>query len=211
MTALSTPRHPLVDLALRDARTWCAGHVIDDRPALVHAVRVAVALARYVPNAAPDLVCAALLHDSPDFAPPGLDLDAVLTRRYGPQTARVVRAMEREHAALDRGDPPIAVDDGPVLLVSTADKIVALSSLLHRARRSGDVHDFFSSRPALLSLLPYFRAFHDAAADQIPSRMTGRLTTVLVALDRATAASREAWQRRDRVDANRSTSHLRGR
>lgn len=64
-TVLSPPRHLLVEHALRQARQWCAGHVIDDRPALAHAARVAVTLGEHVADPAPDLVAAILLHGSP--------------------------------------------------------------------------------------------------------------------------------------------------
>ena len=83
MTVLTPPRHPLIDNALADARRWCAGQVIDDRPALAHAARVAVTLGEHVTDPAPELIAAALLHDSPEFAPAGIDLDAVLGHRYG--------------------------------------------------------------------------------------------------------------------------------
>ena len=73
MTVLSTPRHPLISRALHDARAWCTGHLIDDRPALVHAVRVPVTIGRYAPHVRPHLICAALLHDSPELAPRDLD------------------------------------------------------------------------------------------------------------------------------------------
>src|SRR5439155_6035398 len=109
MNALGKPRHPLVDTALGLARTWCAGHVIDEAPAFAHAVRVAVTLDRHLPAAPPGLLAAALLHDAPDYAPADIDLDALLTVRFGPDVVRVVRALEREHRGLDSGPggPPI--------------------------------------------------------------------------------------------------------
>jgi hypothetical protein len=195
MTVLSAPRHPLISRGLRDSRAWCAGHVIDDRPALAHAVRVAVTIGRYAPGARPYLICAALLHDSPEFAPPDMDLDATLTRRYGPETTRIVRAMEHEHDLLDKGTPTSAVDDVPVLLASTADKIVALSSLLHRARRSGDADRFFRARPALLALLPHFQTFHQAASGRVPPALTDRLASVLISLQRAARAASHSAER----------------
>ncbi len=195
MTALSPPRHPLISRALDDATAWCAGHTIDDRPALVHAVRVAVTLGRHAPDVGPHLICAALLHDSPEFAPPELDLDATLGRRYGPETTRIVRALQHEHESLDRGSPPVAIDDPPVLLASTADKIVALSSLLHRARRSGDTDRFFAQRPILLALLPHFQTFQQSAHARIPLGMSDHLAGVLVSLQRAASTTRHRPER----------------
>ncbi|MFK3980579.1 metal-dependent phosphohydrolase [Micromonospora sp. NPDC050397] len=179
---------------MADARTWCAGRIIDDRPAFAHAVRVAVTLGLHVPDVAPDMVAAALLHDSPEFAPTGINLDAVLTTRYGREVTRVIRALEVEHAALDSSDPPVTVDDHPVLLISTADKIVALTSLLRRAVLSGNVDAFFGARAGLLRLLPYFRRCHRAGTEHLPPTMTDQLGIVLDQFDQATASVRLAPQ-----------------
>lgn len=179
MTVLSPPRPWLVDRALADAKLWCAGKIIDDRPALAHAARVAVMIGDHVPQVEPTLIAAALLHDSPEFAPAAIDLDAVLSCRYGGEVARIVRALETEHAALDTGNPDVDVEDLSVLLASTADKIVALESLTRRAVRSGDPVKFFTARPALLRLLPYFHAFRDAGVGHVPASMTHQLSQAL--------------------------------
>jgi hypothetical protein len=73
-----------------------------------------------------------------------------------------------------------------VLLASTADKIVALASLLHRARRSGDPAGFFQRRPALLALLGHFTAFMAAGAGRVPASMSLDLAAVLRRLAEAT-------------------------
>lgn len=194
MTTLAAPRHPLVRHALTDARTWCAGQTIDERPALVHAVRVAVTLTRHLPDVSPELTAAALLHDAPEFAPPDVDLDTILTARYGPEVPRIIRALQVEHHALDQPDPPITTDDRPVLLASTADKIVALASLRRRAHSSGDPDAFFTARPALLRLLPHFQDFQQAATGRVPARMTGQLGHVLDLLHQDTATARARLQ-----------------
>ncbi len=189
MTVLSPPRHPKVVAALTDARVWCTGRIIDERPALAHATVVAATLGGYLPDVSVDLVVAALLHDSPEFAPPGLDLDATLTTRYGAQVTRLVRALEAEHTALDSGQP-LLVDDWPVLAISTADKIVALASLLRRARRSGDPDRFFSARKPLLDVIPHLAACHRHASGQLPAAMTDRLGVLIGLLDTTTAPLR---------------------
>jgi (p)ppGpp synthase/HD superfamily hydrolase len=181
MTVLSPPRAATVDRALRDAQRWCTGHTIDDRPALAHAVRVAVTIGEHVLHPDPDLIAAALLHDIPDFAPRTPDIYQVLATAYGPQVPRIIAALHAEHQALDMPDPPIRVDDLPVLLASTADKIVALTSLLRRAHTSGDV-----------TLLPHFRAFHQAAHPRLPAGMSARLDTALALLERAAAGIQAA-------------------
>lgn len=189
LTVLSAPRHPLVAQALRQARQWCAGQVIDDRPAFAHAVTVAVTLGRHVADPAPDLVAATLLHDAPELAPPDIDLDLVLSRRFSAEVLRIVRALDIEHHALDRATP-IIVEDLPVLLASTVDKIVALGSLLRRAAACGDVDRFFTARPGLLQLLPHFRACCDAGVGRVPASMSAQLDQVLENLTQATAALR---------------------
>jgi hypothetical protein len=186
MSVLTPPRHPLVDAALAQARTWCAGRVIDNAPALAHAVKVTTTLSRHVPDLDPQLAAAALLHDAPEFAPAGLDLDHALTTRFGPTVTRVVRALEAEHRALDQHDPPPADTDRDVLLVATADKIIALTSLLRRAYASGDPEGFWISRPALLRLRGYFHDTHQHTVGRVPSGMSDHLGRVLKRLDRAT-------------------------
>ncbi|GIJ34466.1 HD domain-containing protein [Micromonospora sediminimaris] len=188
MTVLSPPRPAVIDRALRDARAWCAGHRIDDRPALVHAVRVAVIIGDHVPAPPREVIAAALLHDAPDLAPATVDVYQVLTAGYGPEVARIIAALQAEHSALDEPDPPICVDDQPVLLASTADKIVALTSLLRRARITGDVTGFFARRPVLCGLLPHFRAFQRAAHLRVPASMSAHLHAVLARLEQVTAA-----------------------
>lgn len=192
MTVLTPPRHPIIDRALRLARVWCAGQVVDDGPALAHAAGVAVTLGEHVPAVSPQLVAATLLHDAPDFAPQGVDLDEVLEFGLGPEVRRVVRALEAEHAALDSPDPPITVDDRPVLLASTADQIVAFTSLAKRAHRSDDVDGFFIARPMLLCLLPHFRARLHAATGRVPATMAVHLDMALTRLDALTATARAA-------------------
>lgn len=187
MTVLSHPRPRLVDQALRDAQGWCAGHTIDDRPALAHACRVAVTIGEHVPNPAPDLIAAALLHDVPDFVPSHNKLYRTLTEAYGPEVPRIIAALQAEHQALDQPDPPVVVEDLAVVLASTADKIVALASLLRRARASGDVTAFFARRPRLVALVPHFREYSRASQAHIPVGMSAALDGVLHLLDQATS------------------------
>ena len=122
----------------------------------------------------------ALLHDSPEFAPPTTDLDAYLTAVYGAEVLRLVRGMQAEHDALDLGTPRIPDPaDRALVLLSTADKVVALTSLLRRAGLSGDTLAFFTSRRPLLDLLPHFCACELASADAVPATLTAALAQVL--------------------------------
>jgi hypothetical protein len=104
------------------ARDWCHGHRIDGAPALAHAVRVALKIGEHLPAAPPELVAAALVHDSPEFAPPDIDLGAVLTVRLGGAVTRVVWALQGEHNALNAYMPELPdPDDLWVLSASAAD------------------------------------------------------------------------------------------
>lgn len=136
----------------------------------------------HLDDLAVEVAIAALPHDSPDFAPAELDLDAHLTARYGHPVRRIVRALHAEHEALDHGDPAIDITDMQVLQVSTADKIVAFGSLLDRARKSGDEARFFADRPALAARMPYFQRFVSAVTDLVPDAMSAALRDVLAAI-----------------------------
>lgn len=182
MRLLAPPRPPLVTAAIRQARIWCAGHEIDDAPAFAHAARVAATLDHHVPDLDPRWLCAALLHDSPEFVPAGTGLDAALAV-YGGDVPRIVRALQAEHQALDKPDPPIDVTDQAVLSVSTADKIVAISSLLRRAAVSGDEPGFWAARPLLRGLTGWFSRYQQAGAGRVPQPMTTRLAALLNQLD----------------------------
>ncbi|MEV5695872.1 metal-dependent phosphohydrolase [Micromonospora globbae] len=144
-------------------------------------------IGNHVRQPAPDLIAAALLHDVPDFVSEIPDIYQVLAAEYGPEVPRIIAALQAEHRALDTPDPPICVDDLPVLLASTADKIVALGSLLRRARASHDVPGFFARRPALRALLPHFRAYQHAAGHRVPAGMSARLDVTLTLLEQAIA------------------------
>lgn len=189
MSVLTRPRHPVIDTALALAHTWCAGHVIDNAPALGHAIRVALTLDRHLPDAHPELVAAVLLHDSPEFARAGVALDEVLTAWFGLTVTRVVRALEAEHAGLDTipGGPPIPIEDSWVLYASAADKIVALASMLRRAAAAPDPAGFWARRSAFRAQVSYFRAFHTAGAPHLPFSMAADLDVVVTQVEQATA------------------------
>jgi hypothetical protein len=193
MTVLSRPRHPIVANALTLAGQWCRGQIIDGAPALGHAVKVVLVLGRYLPDAAPELVAAVLLHDSPEYAPKDIDLDALLTVRFGPAVTGIVRGLEREHIALDqRPAPDVTTEDRWTLYASAADKIVSLRSILHRASRSVDPPGYWHSRRAFVARVPYFAAFHTAAAPHLLPGMAGELARLVVRAEQATVPYRSA-------------------
>lgn len=100
-----------------------------------------------------------------------------------------MRALEAGHHALGTDSPITTADDLPVLLAPAAGKIVALTSLTRRARRSGEVTGFFAARPAVLRLLPRLRLFCGSGAGSMPAGMSARLDRVLERIAEASAAA----------------------
>lgn len=188
MSVLDPPCHPIVRNALDLAGILCHGHTIGEAPAMRHAVLVARLLARHVPDVAAKLVAAALLHDAPDFAPAGADLDALLDTTVTPGVAPLVRALRAEHERMDsRGDPQIG--DRDVTLVIAADMAIAFRSLVIRARRSGDEAAFWGRRAALRDQIPYFRGWAQLAQSQLPQGLRLELDGELDNLGKAISAA----------------------
>lgn len=191
MSAVRLPRTPLIDTAIELGRHWCAGEIIDGSPAIGHALKVARKVVEHVPDASEDLVAAVILHDSPFFAPNEIDLDAVLTERLSPQVARIVRAIEREHDALDNQlSPWVEIGQLDVMIASAADKVVSIAAILRRARRFADPAVFWVSRQAFVDRVSYFQAFARAALPVLPSALALELDLVLAAAIDATSAYR---------------------
>lgn len=190
MTVLSPPRHPLVAAALADASVWCAGHLIEHRPALRHAAAVAHEVVQHTPEASPEVVAAALLHDAPEFAPACLDLPAYLTVNYGDRVAQLVVDLHAEHESLDTPEPTISTGDLALLMLSTADQAVAFRSNLHRAHTSGDVPAFFGAKTGMIRLLGYFHRYQRAGVGLLPATLSADLAASLDQVDAAVAAFR---------------------
>ncbi|MET8149094.1 metal-dependent phosphohydrolase [Actinoplanes sp. NPDC049668] len=190
MTVLSPPRHPLVDAALTEARAWCAGHLIEERPALRHAAAVAYEVVQHTPDASPEVVAAALLHDAPECAPDDLDLSNYLTETYGGRVAQLVIDLHAEHQSLDTPNPRISTGDVTLLMLSTADQAVAFRSNLHRAHTSGDMAGFFGAKTGMICLLGYFRRYQQAGVGVVPATLSADLASSLDQIDAAMAAFR---------------------
>ena len=95
-----------------------------------------------------------------------------------------MRALEAEHAGLNiRGGPPVLIDDPWVLHASTADKIVALTSLLRRAAPAPDPAAFWGRRIALRALVPYFRSVHTLTAPHLPASMGAELNLIVTRVE----------------------------
>ncbi|MEV4517896.1 metal-dependent phosphohydrolase [Dactylosporangium sp. NPDC049525] len=164
------------------------GHVIDHAPALAHAVKVAAVLARHLPDPPPQLLAAAQLHDAPEYAPTGIDLDTLLTTRLGPAVTTVVRGMQHEHEALAASaTTDQSTADRWTLHASTADKIVSFRSILGRAERATDAANYWATRTAFLHRVDHFRAFHTTASAHLPERMSTNLARLVTAAEHAAA------------------------
>lgn len=185
MTVLDPPRHPAIATALGLAKMWCHGQVIDDAPALVHAVRVARTLVTHYPVAPAGLAAAALLHDAPTFAPAHLNVCAYLDAYVNPGVGRLVAAIDAEHLRMDQDRRPTLDPDPGVTFVLAADKVVAFRALLRRARRSGDIGGFFASRDALRRTMPYFHQWCALAEPTLPTTLSADLVQALSNLDAA--------------------------
>ena len=81
-----------------------------------------------------------------------------------------------------------------MLLASTADKIVALTSLLRRAHSSGDPDAFFTARPASSDSCRTSRTFTRPQPERVPASMTDQLGHVLDLLHQDTATARARLQ-----------------
>lgn len=178
--------HLTVIEATHLARSWCAGRTIAGHSAFAHATRVARTINRYLP-ANPELTAAAFLHDSPEYAPLGLDLDAILAQRLVPEVPRIIRAHEAEHEALARDRQPTApTADLPVLQLSAADKIVSLSTAIRNATTAPDAAAYWAGRRAFLEQLDYLAVFQHQVAGHLPQAMVQILGALIT---RATEVS----------------------
>ncbi len=165
--------------------------MIDNAPALGHAVRVALTLGRNVPDVAPELLAAILLHDIPDYAPADV-VDAEVGGRCGTGTLALLRMIHDEHAAMDlfHTDPAAAlrrIDRLPAGLAAAlaADKIVSIRYVLTGALTTADLHYYWARRGAFLALMPYFRVFHATTAGRVPAGLAHDLEQLIAAVEAA--------------------------
>lgn len=182
MSHLRRPRHPVVERALRLSKHYCEGKTIDDAPAFAHACKVAVMFTRHIPDAAPEMIAAALLHDAPEFKPDMVVLDVVLKYAVGDGIAPLVNAIHAEHAAMMSGVPP-RVAEPPVTQIMAADKTVAFQALVTRASRAPSEAEFWDRRPTLRSLFPWFVQWCELAAPHLPESLHVAVTLALAQLE----------------------------
>jgi hypothetical protein len=148
--------------------------------------RLARTINRYLP-ANPELTAAAFLHDSPEHAPLGLDLDTILAERIGPEVPRIIRAHEAAHEALAQDRQPTAlIADLPVVQLSAADKIVSLSTAIRSATTAPDPAAYRAGRRAFPEQLDHLAVFQHQVAGHLPQAMVQVLGALIT---RATEVS----------------------
>jgi hypothetical protein len=165
-----TGRHRLIAEAMTLATHWCAGHHVAGEPALDHAYQVATTITAYEPDARPEPLAAALIHDSPDFAPHHLDLNRVLTERLSPAVATIIDALHLEHHTLEPAVLHTLTDTPDAVLVSAADHLVSITRALTRPD---------GPRPGLTAALPYFQAFTETTRPHLPHQLAEDLTQLV--------------------------------
>ncbi len=100
--------------------------------------------------------------------------------------------LHREHLALDRHErPDIDTTDIEVPYAGTADKIVALASLLGRSAAAPDPDRFWAARQAFTRRLDHLPRLPPGRRTQLPPAMAGELRRVL-ALTETAATGRPA-------------------
>ena len=190
MSVLSPPSHESVNRALSFTREVCRDEKVDGSTALRHAVGVVITLEEFVPTVEPRLAAGIIMHDTPYAVSDQGQLDEVLRTQFDPETHRIVRTIEREHAYMGtdngsgyneglRSHVAALLQDEPVLLATAADKITSFRNILGRANRSDDPYTFFDPRPAFKNRMPYFVGFHAETAPHIPPRMADELGTLV--------------------------------
>lgn len=139
---------PTVDRALAVAARCHAGQTRKDDPTpyIAHPVAVAMIVSEFTTDE--DVVVAALLHDVLEDVPPSLYSAADMTAEFGERVTEMVRGVSEEKTA-GQETPPWRVrkegylaqlaDDSPeCLLISAADKIHNLRSMVAAHGRLGD-------------------------------------------------------------------------
>jgi hypothetical protein len=198
MSVLTPPRDTLVNEALHFTRENTKGEIIDGSTVLRHAVGVVVELEKYVPDVSPQLAAGIIMHDTPYVFDDQEALDAKLLE-FGEEPRRIVRAIEREHEQMGKNQPDgyneglqrhvkELLDDRPVLLATTADKIVSFRSITGRAQAAPDRAKYWEPRGAFIRRMPYFQAFQAETAPHLPVTMAeelGRLVSLAYDLTQA--------------------------
>ncbi|WP_241840329.1 hypothetical protein [Frankia sp. CcI49] len=155
--------------------------MIDGAPALAHAVQVALTLGQHVPDAAPELIAAVLLHDVPDYIDPE-KVGTEIVDRCGSETLVALWLIHGEHMAMqlhrenaDEAARRLAQLRPDIAAALAADKVVSISYVLRGASQAANLRAYWADRRAFLLSVPYFRAFLAATAERLPEGLADEL------------------------------------
>lgn len=167
---------PTIDRALAVAARCHAGQTRKDQPTpyIAHPVAVAMIVSDFTEDS--DVVAAALLHDVLEDVPPSVYSAEDMTAEFGERVTEMVRGVSEEKTAGEETPPwrvrkegylaTLADDSRECLLISAADKIHNLRSMVTAHDRVGDaMWDVFNAGPE--EKLWFYRAIADTVAERL--------------------------------------------
>ncbi|KAA0918201.1 HD domain-containing protein [Dietzia sp. ANT_WB102] len=167
---------PTIDRALAVAARCHAGQTRKDDPTpyIAHPVAVALIVSDFTDDE--DVAVAALLHDVLEDVPPSVYSAADMTAEFGERVAELVRGVSEEKTAGEETPPwrvrkegylaRLAEDSPDCLLISAADKIHNLRSMVSAHDKLGDdMWAIFNAGPE--EKLWFYRAIADAVAERL--------------------------------------------
>ena len=167
---------PTRDRALAVAARCHAGQTRKDEPTpyIAHPVAVALIVSDFTGDE--DVAVAALLHDVLEDVPPSVYSADDMTAEFGERVTELVRGVSEEKTAGVQTPPwrvrkegylaRLAEDSHECLLISAADKIHNLRSMVTAHKRLGDdMWGLFNAGPE--EKLWFYRAIADAVAERL--------------------------------------------
>ncbi|MFL0578997.1 HD domain-containing protein [Dietzia sp. 179-F 9C3 NHS] len=167
---------PTIDRALAVAARCHEGQTRKDDPTpyIVHPVAVAMIVSDFTNDE--DVMVAAILHDVLEDVPPSVYSAGDMTAEFGARVTELVRGVSEEKTAGEETPPwrvrkegylrALAEDSEECLLISAADKIHNLRSMVAAHGRLGDgMWDVFNAGPAEKLW------FYGAIADTVGQRL----------------------------------------
>ncbi|EYT64736.1 hypothetical protein H483_0103700 [Dietzia sp. UCD-THP] len=167
---------PTIDRALAVAARCHAGQTRKDDPTpyIAHPVAVAMIVSDFTDD--PDVAVAALLHDVLEDVPPSVYSADDMTAEFGARVTGIVRGVSEDKTAGETTPPwrvrkegylaALAEDSVECLLVSAADKIHNLRSMVAAHGRLGDdMWKLFNAGPQ--EKLWFYRSISDAVTRRL--------------------------------------------
>lgn len=167
---------PTIDRALAVAARCHAGQTRKDSPTpyIAHPVAVAMIVSDFTEDQ--DVVAAALLHDVLEDVPPSVYSADDMTAEFGERVTEMVRGVSEEKTAGEETPPwrirkdgylaQLAEDSQECLLISSADKIHNLRSMIAtHAERGDEMWSLFNAGPD--ELLWFYTSIADTVAEKL--------------------------------------------